>query len=146
MKEYKILSMDKAVIRKNSFRTEHLCNQLLSKPGTKLRLEAIQHVTILHRAEKVAARVFAERRLAKRELGLAPRKLEWLSKPKAAAKDSFSPQKFDTFWRTNERTKRTWLQKNPNEQEETAGPFVQIPRVLTIVTIVPFRKLAGYSF
>ena len=60
MKEYKILSMDKAVIRKNSIRTEHLCNQLLSKPGTKLRLEAIQNVTMLHRAEKVAARVFAE--------------------------------------------------------------------------------------
>src|SRR5215469_5945993 len=53
-------SMDKAVIRKNSIRTEHLCNQLLSKPGTKLRLEAIQNVTMLHRAEKVAARVFAE--------------------------------------------------------------------------------------
>jgi len=45
MKECKILSMDKAVIRKNSIRTEHLCNQLLSKPGTKLRLEAIQNVT-----------------------------------------------------------------------------------------------------
>src|SRR5262249_414056 len=60
MKEYKILSMDKAVIRKNSNRTEYLCNQLLSKPGTKLRLEAIQNVTMLHRAEKVAARVFAE--------------------------------------------------------------------------------------
>jgi hypothetical protein len=40
---------------------------------------------MLHRAEKVAARVFAGRRLAKRKLGFAPRKLEWLSKPKAAA-------------------------------------------------------------
>jgi hypothetical protein len=60
MKEYKILSMDKAVIRKNSIRTEHLCNPLLSKPGAAPRLEAIQNVTILHRAEKVAARVFAE--------------------------------------------------------------------------------------
>ena len=60
MKEYKILSMDKAVIRKNSIRTEHLRNQLLSKPGTKLRLEAIQNVTMFHRAEKVAARVFAQ--------------------------------------------------------------------------------------
>jgi len=38
--------MDKAVIRKNSIRTENLCNELLSKPGTKLRLEAIQNVTM----------------------------------------------------------------------------------------------------
>ena len=47
-----------AVIRKNSIRTEHLCNQQLSKPRTKLRLEAIQNVTMLHRAEKAAARSF----------------------------------------------------------------------------------------
>jgi hypothetical protein len=34
------------VIRKNSIRTEHLCDQQLSKLGTKLRLEAIQNVTM----------------------------------------------------------------------------------------------------
>jgi len=41
-----------AVIRRNSIRTEHLCNQQLFKPRTKLWLEAIQNVTVLHRAEK----------------------------------------------------------------------------------------------
>jgi len=46
------------VIRKNSIRTEHVCNQQLSKPGAKLRLEAIQNVTMLHRAEKASARSF----------------------------------------------------------------------------------------
>jgi hypothetical protein len=50
--------MPAPVIRKNSIRTEHFCNQQLSKPRTKLRLEAIQNVTMLHRAEKAAARSF----------------------------------------------------------------------------------------
>src|SRR5215469_2009615 len=47
------------VIRKNSIRTQHLCNQQL--PNQERSCD-IQNVTVLHRAEKAPARSFAEHR------------------------------------------------------------------------------------